>query len=173
MNNENSIKKRKSPPRKSALKRIFEKTIAVTESGCYLFMGATGDYGHGVIWDNDQKLNKAHRVVYRDLVGPIPEGFFVCHKCDVPCCVNPHHLFIGTAGDNHKDMMNKNRESKPPRNLHDVGEYRYNSKLTEQQVVEMRNRYANGESGYRLHKEYGINMAVCYRILRRESWKHI
>lgn len=173
MSNENYTKKRKSPTRKPAIQRIADKTIPIPECGCHIFTGATGDYGHGIIWDDDQRLNKAHRIVYRELVGPIPEGHFVCHKCDVPSCVNPDHLFVGTAMDNHKDMMSKGRESKPPRNLHDIGEYRYNSKLTESMVLQMRERYANGESGYKLHKEYGISMAVCYRILKRKSWKHI
>lgn len=168
-----STKKRKSPPRKPAVDRIFAKTMPVPESGCILFLGATGDFGHGVIWDDDQRLNKAHRIIYREMIGPIQDGMCVCHKCDVPCCVNPHHLFTGTIADNNSDMRKKNRGSNPPRNPHDVGEYRYNSKLTEAQVTEMRSRHANGESGYKLYKEYGIAMPTCYRILGRKSWKHI
>jgi hypothetical protein len=39
----------------------------------------------------------------------IPKGMFICHKCDVRNCINPHHLFLGTISDNNKDMASKGR----------------------------------------------------------------
>jgi hypothetical protein len=103
---------------------------------------------------------------------------FVCHRCDVPSCCNPSHLFLGTAKDNTADMLAKGRGSKPPRNEHDRGSCRYNAKLTEEVVIEARRRNGAGETGYKiwqwLKSEYGIHgQATVYRMLNGETWRHV
>ena len=89
--------------------RINNKTIKYN-SGCWLWQGGVARR-YGVI-KIEGKTKRVHRVVWELNNGSIPDGMFVCHSCDVPRCVNPEHLFIGTHTDNMRDMIQKGRKSK-------------------------------------------------------------
>lgn len=86
----------------------FWNYVQKTET-CWLWTGSRADTGYGVHWTDEKKLVGAHRYSYELHNGPIPEGLFACHHCDNPPCVNPDHLFPGTAEDNAQDMSRKGR----------------------------------------------------------------
>lgn len=87
-------------------------SIPEPNSGCYLWTAAiSGGYGKA---NYRGHRDLAHRMSYFFAKGPIPQGLFVCHHCDNPPCINPDHLFLGTALDNAADMIRKGR-SRPYR----------------------------------------------------------
>lgn len=76
--------------------------------GCWFWLGPLYPKGYGSFWYQGRNVG-AHRAAYELFVGPVPPGLSVCHRCDVPCCVNPEHLFLGTARDNLLDASAKGR----------------------------------------------------------------
>jgi hypothetical protein len=92
----------------------MDKFIPEPNTGCWLWIGTThpiGGYGRikKRIDKNKWVQYEAHRVSYELFKGIIPKYLMVCHKCDTPSCVNPNHLFLGTAKDNMQDMVSKGR----------------------------------------------------------------
>lgn len=87
----------------------FHKRYTKTDT-CWLWNLSISAGGYGVFRiPGTKKCSTAHRVSYLIHKGPIPEGLLICHKCDVRHCVNPDHLFAGSAKRNMQDMVNKGR----------------------------------------------------------------
>lgn len=90
------------------VKRRLEKwSVPEPMSGCILWTGDENPNGYGRM-TIDKKGYIAHRVSYQLHIGNIGK-FFVCHKCDVRSCINPAHLFLGTALQNMQDKARKGR----------------------------------------------------------------
>lgn len=88
----------------------------VDKSGeCWLWTGLLNRRGYGVTRHNGRAC-LAHRKAWELANGPIPDGFMVCHRCDVRNCIRPDHLFLGSAADNTADMIAKGRpHGRPPK----------------------------------------------------------
>lgn len=126
---------------------------------CWLWTGAVSKAGYG----NFDANIRAHRFSWQLHFGPIPEGLCVLHKCDVPGCVRPDHLFLGTNKDNSQDAVRKGRLPK--------GEQHPQAKLTSEQVSEIRLRCRQGEKMRFLATVYGVCFSQISRIIRCKSWR--
>lgn len=120
------------PPRAMTLAdRLERNSMPEPNSGCILWLGSCMPFGHGRMrWDG--RLHLTHRLAWMAHRGEIPEGIMVCHKCDVPSCINPNHLFLGTNADNILDMYAKGRR------VMTRGEKGPNAKLSDDQVRAIR-----------------------------------
>jgi hypothetical protein len=93
------------PDREDFMGRMVD---APDTNGCRIFRGTLNNKGYGVVFHNCRVV-LAHRLAYMQHKGEIPVGMVVMHKCDVPGCCEPSHLFAGTQSDNVKDMWSKGR----------------------------------------------------------------
>jgi hypothetical protein len=86
-------------------------------SGCWEWSGALNNKGYGVISLGGGRVAYAHRVSYAvhregaTVFDKKAHKYLVCHRCDNPKCINPHHLFKGTHKTNYEDMRRKGRRA--------------------------------------------------------------
>ena len=140
------------------------------EGGCWLWCGGKHRLGYGLFKFNG-KTRTTHRISWELHRGPIPSGLCVLHKCDVPACVNPEHLFLGTVDDNNKDKSTKGRCAT---NIHTYGELHWGARLTTKEVQEIRQLYSSGGITQKsLGIRFGVGQAAIWQIVNRKRWKHI
>lgn len=135
-------------------------------SGCWEGTGAKIKSGYGMIRVGEHRTG-AHRFSYQLAYGSIPPGYQVCHRCDNPMCVNPAHLWIGTNAENMADRDAKGRK------VIVSGERAGRTKLTEQQVREIRRRVADGQSLRLTASVYGVHHTTILAISKRWSWREL
>lgn len=146
---------------------FLKKSFPEPNTGCWLWSGQTTRNGYGVISYNG-KSESVHRFVYKFYIGKFDESLHVLHRCDVRCCVNPDHLFLGTHQENMIDRNSKGRCAIL------LGEVNGNSKLTADQVLLIRRLYDYGDHRMRdLAVTFGVSQRLIFNIIHRKTWKHI
>lgn len=154
--------------------RFWKYVSPCPNTGCWWWTGTASiadpvaplAYGRINIGGAKVKMLRATRVSFEMHVGPIPDGMFVCHKCDNPPCVNPDHLFLGTQLENMADCKAKGRHSFGVT----YGEGNCHSKLTDTQVRAIR---ASTGTFKEIAKRFGVSKSNVEFILKRKTWKHV
>lgn len=149
--------------------RLYSKSIQL-ENGCIEWQGYRMPFGHGQILLQGKKVTTAHRAAWIAKYGEIPDGLIVRHKCDNPPCINVDHLELGTHKDNMQDAVKRNRNAK--------GFMLPHTKLSDEQVKEIRERYKvftiPGVRGRRSNKselalEYGVSEGHIKEIIGKRE----
>lgn len=140
---------------------LDENTVTLGESGCMIYMKKLNAKGYAQSSKNNKTV-EGHRAAYEARFGPIPKGMCVCHRCDIPSCVNPNHMFLGAPKDNTKDASRKMRLAH--------GENHKSSKLTTAQVKEIK---ASNDTCEKVAKIYGVHWRTIHQIKTGETWKHV
>lgn len=155
--------------------KVLQRFWRYTEKrdGCWRWNGTRAPNGYGMLFvDNlvsqvrSRRTMSAHRFSYLLHYGGLPEGMYICHKCDVKDCVNPDHLYAGTPKQNIQDTLERGQY---PR-----GERNGRAKLTAIQVKMARILYDAGMGTYAdLAKAYGVNTASMCSAIRGTTWKQV
>lgn len=152
--------------------RFWEKVDVCGPDECWEWQAGREATGYGRInrGRTGDGIVRAHVASYELAHGPVSKGLMVCHTCDNPPCVNPAHLYAGTASDNHRDARERGLWRPTPL----PGEKNGCAKLTEVHVREIRRRYAAGGVSYgHLAVEYGVSENAIRQVVRRLKWKHV
>lgn len=132
------------------------------EFGCRIWDGLKDSNGYGRFQFANQTL--AHRISFLLMRGEL-NGLHACHKCDVPSCINPDHLFPGTDADNQADMVKKGRRPVGGR-----------AKLTIDNVREIRRLYETSprqnwkQIKARLAASFGVTPWTIYEVTSGRRW---
>ena len=149
----------------------FWSNVDIREADeCWEWMSYKTNKGYGQVGIN-KKIQYAHRVSWILTNGKIPKGLFICHHCDNSSCVNPSHLFIGTAKDNSSDMVSKGRSRSGKVYS---GEDNSQSKLTAKEVRQIRSMYETGKYTKKaLGEIFSVSDVTIHNIVYRKKWKHL
>lgn len=140
----------------------MEKCIPVPESGCWFWLAAVNKRsGYGLFTlSTDLRSLHAHRVSYELFRSKIPEGMNVLHSCDIPFCVNPDHLRLGTQADNMNDVKIRKRSGmRGTRNKH--------ARLDDKMVRDIRESTL---AGVDLAKKYKVSKNTVYDVRNNRTW---
>lgn len=161
----------KNKLRLSIANRLAKYSSRNESSGCLEWHGYKDVYGYGVLLvstDGTKKNKKAHRLSYEQTYSEIEVGKFVCHRCDVRNCIEPTHLYLGTAADNNKDMMLKGRYRSGKQDNN--GEKNPNAKLTLKQVDSIKVLFQYGITQKQIANSLSLHRSTIQRIASGKNW---
>ena len=152
---------------KTPLERFLQKVDKGKEQNdCWTWTGAqVRGYGHFRMQkpDGTWTMVRAHRYAYEEFNGKFDNSLLVCHTCDNPLCVNPAHLFVGTAKDNVQDKVRKGKQ-------HIIRNPKFNN-LSKEIADSIRADHKNGLSYSDLSIKYGTSKPQVCRIVLNQIWK--
>jgi len=145
------------------MERFWSKVAKSPEPDeCWLWTAALSTKGYGHFWF-DGRMREAHRIAWK-LERDDPGELDVLHSCDNPRCVRLDHLFLGTHGDNMRDMAKKGRRRGP------IGEAHHFAKLTPELVREIR---ASDEPVRSVAARLGMAFGCIHAARVGKTWKHV
>lgn len=146
--------------------RFWSKVNKDAACGCWEWTGSLHPKGYGQLSSGrGRRPFHTHRLSYQMHKGPIPDGQMVCHRCDNPRCVNPDHLFLGTAKQNADDRDRKDRVRHGDRHPF--------AKLSANKVRAIRRQAATGATRKSLAARYGVSVATIGRVVTGVDWKRV
>jgi len=146
---------------------------------CWDFQGkrAHGKWKYGllsIVREGKSIFIRTHRLMWETINGrPVPRGLWILHHCDQPACNNPWHLYPGTAKDNTRDAVQRDRFPHDPGHPILRGEALGHGKLTEAKVRNIRARYAAGESNSVIAADLQVSRKTIYLVVKRKLWTHV
>jgi hypothetical protein len=149
--------------------RFWSKVSFKTNNSCWHWLGNKGTRGYGQFSlylraKGKYRPLRAHRLAYFLMFG-VWTNKCVLHKCDIPLCVNPFHLFEGTLSDNTRDMYAKGRGT--------TTRGRANAKLTELEVLAIRSQWRGHQDTKFLAAHFGVCKNSIRQIITRKTWYRI
>jgi hypothetical protein len=145
--------------------RFWSHVQPAAADACWPWQGTITAHGYGQISDAGRS-RRAHRLAYELAVGEIPEGQQVCHRCDNPPCVNPAHLFLGSAAANQHDKRAKGRAAKGTANAG-------GGKLTDDDVRAIRARLAAADTLAAIARDHHVSRTLVRKIRDHQLWSHV
>lgn len=144
----------------------------VDKSGdCWEWMGLKDKDGYGIFHlslpQNGKREKRAHRASLILSGIPIPAGLCALHKCDNRACVRPDHLYVGTPAQNNSDCIQRGRAK------WNYGEECGHSKLTAEDVREIRRRVSDGEVQRRVAEDFKVGYKAINKIVKNQRWTHV
>ena len=155
------------PAKVLTLQQRFDKHVQfdTNGAGCWFWGSHLDKHGYARL-TIEKRTVFAHRVSWELHHGkPIPAGLMIRHQCHQRCCINPHHLEIGTAQDNSDDCAKAGR---CPR-----GSQRSSAKLDEDAVREIKGRLKRREARKRIAADYGVSAWTIEKVATGEHWRHV